>query len=111
MGGAGAARTMTWSLDKKRSYSTMHSTCLTMGTRPPSPPVLAAHSKPLHLCNVILRIMSLMVAMHLWELCTEVRGDSGGASDRVHCLLFVVMLLLFVMLLLVVVDVLVVVVL
>ena len=45
MGGARAARTMTWSLDKRRNYSTMHSTCLTMGTRPPPP--LSLSSSPL----------------------------------------------------------------
>ena len=103
MGGAGAARTMTWSLEKKRSCSMLHSTCLTMATRPPSLLVLAAHSKPLHLCTAMLRMMSLMAPMHLWELCIEVRGDSWGGERS--------SLLLFVMLLLVVVDVLVVVVL
>ena len=32
---------------------------------PPSLLVLAAHSKPLHLCSIMLRMMSLMAAMHL----------------------------------------------
>ena len=87
MGGAGPTRAMTQSLDRKRICSIMHSTCSTMGMRPPSLPILAAHLKPLHLCNVMLRMMSLMVAMHLWELCTEVRGDNWGASDPVCCYL------------------------
>ena len=65
MGGEGATRTMTRSLDKKHSFNMMHLTCLTMGMCTPSLLVLATHSKPLHLCNVMLRMMSLMVAMHL----------------------------------------------
>ena len=77
-----------------------------MGMRPPSLPILAAHLKPLHLCSVMLRMMSLMAAMHPWELCTKVRGHNWGA-ERSNLLLFV-MLLLVVM---VVVDVMVVVVL
>ena len=44
----------------------------------PSLPVLEAHSKPLHLCSVLLRMMSLMAAINFWELCKEVRGDSWG---------------------------------
>ena len=92
MGGAGAARTMTQSLDKKRSCSTMHLTCFTMGTPPLSFTILAAHSKPLNLCSVMLRMISLMAAMHLWELCTEVKGDSLG-GERSNLLLFVLLLL------------------
>ena len=107
---AGAAKTMTWSLDKKHSYIMMHSTCLTMQTRPPSLPILVAHSKPLQLCSVMLRMMSLMAAMHLRELCTEVRGNSGR-GERSNLLLFVMLLLVVVDVVLVVVDVLVVVVL
>ena len=80
MGGTGVARTMTWSLDKKRSYSTMHSTYLTMGMRPPSLLVLAAHSKPLHLCSIMLRMMSLMAAIHLWELYTKIKGHNWGRA-------------------------------
>ena len=87
MGRARVARMMTWSLDKKRSCSTMHSTCLTLGMRPPSLPILVALSKPLHLCNVMLRMMSLRGAMHLWKLCIEVRGDSWG-NERYTLLLF-----------------------
>ena len=60
MGGAGAARTMTQSLDKKRNCSMIHLTCLTMGMRLFSLPIPATHLKPLHLCNVMLRMMSLM---------------------------------------------------
>ena len=103
MGMARTARTMTWSLDKKHNYSMVRLTCLTMGTRPPSLPVLADQSKPLHLCSVMLRMMSLMAAMHLWELCIDVRGYSWGGERS--------SLLLFMMLLLVVVDMLVVVIL
>ena len=50
------------------------------GDAPPSLPILATHSKPLHLCSVMLRMMSLMAAMHLRELCTKVRGDSWGGE-------------------------------
>ena len=42
-------------------------------------------SQPHFLCSVLLRMMSLVAAMHLWELCIEVRGDSWGASDPVCC--------------------------
>ena len=35
------------------------------GTRPPSLPLLVAHSKPPRLCSVMLRMMSLMATMHL----------------------------------------------
>ena len=45
---------------------------------PPSLLVLATHLKPLYLCSIVLRTISLMAAMHLWELCTEVKGDSWG---------------------------------
>ena len=76
-----------------------------MGTRPPSLPILAAHSKPLYLCRVMLRMMSLMAAMHLWELCIDVRGYSWG-GERSSLLWFMMLLLVVV-----VVDVLVVVVL
>ena len=101
MGGPGATRMMTWSLDKKRSCNIINLTYLAIGTCSPSLPVLAAHLKPLHLCSAMLRMMSLMKAMHLWEVCTKARGDSwwGERSS----------LLLFVMLLLVVADVMVVV--
>ena len=95
MGGPGVARTMTQSLDKKRSCNTMHSTCLTMGMRPPSLPILVAQSKPLHLCSVMLTMMSLITAMHLWKLCTKVRGDSSG-GERSNLLLFVMLLLVVV---------------
>ena len=36
---------------------------------------------------------SLMEAMHLWELCIEVRGDSWG-DERCNVLLLVVLLVL-----------------
>ena len=75
-----------------------------MGTctpsRPPSRPLLGAPPQPCFLCSVLLRMMSLVAAMHLWELCIEVRGDSWGGKRS--SLLLVVMLLL---LLVVVVDV------
>ena len=89
MGGIGVARTMTQSLDKKRSFSMMNLTCLTMGMHNPSLSILVAQSKPLHLCSVMLRTMSLMAAMHLWELYTEVgvTVGGGGASDPVCCFL------------------------
>ena len=77
-----------------------------MGTcapsRPPSRPLLGAPPQPRFLCSVLLRMMSLVAAMHLWELCIEVKGDSCGGERS--SLLLVVMLLL----LLVVVDVMVV---
>ena len=86
MGWAGAARTMIRSLDKKRSLdrkrrcSTMPWSYLIMETcapsRPPSRPLLGAPPQPRFLCSVLLRIMFSVVAMHLWELCIEVRGDS-----------------------------------
>ena len=38
-------------------------------------------------------MMSLMGAMHLWELCTEVKGDNWG-GERSSLLLFVMLLLL-----------------
>ena len=72
---------MTHNLDNKSSCNTMLSTYLTMGARPPPfPPLLVAHAKPSHLCGIMLRMMFLRAAMHLWELCTEVRGDSGGRA-------------------------------
>ena len=66
-----------------------------MGMRPPSLSILAAHSNALHLCSVMLRMISLMAAMHLWELCTEVRGDILG-GERSNLLLFVMLLLVVV---------------
>ena len=77
-----------------------------MGTCPPSFPILAIHLKPLHLCSVMLRMMSLIVAMHLRELCTEGRGDSWG-DERSSLLLVVMLLLLVVVDVVVVLDVLV----
>ena len=74
-----------------------------MGTCAPSRPLLGAPPQPRFLCNVLLRMMSLVAAMHLWELCIEVRGDSWG-SERSSLLLVVMLLLLLVV---VVVDVLV----
>ena len=85
-GRAVAARPITWSLDNKRSCSMMLWTFLTMGNStppPPSLPLLLARVKPLHLCNVMLR-MSL-AAMQLWDLCTVVRGDRWGAECVVYC--------------------------
>ena len=79
-GGARAAEWMTQSLDNKRSCSTMLWTCLTMGMRPPSLPLLPPRSKPLHLCSILLRMMSLMAAMQLGVLCLEFRGDSWGGE-------------------------------
>ena len=102
MGGAGVARTMTLSLDNKCSYSTMHFICLTMGIRPPSLPVLVAHSKALDLCSGILKMMSLMAATHLWELCTKVKGDSLG-GERSSLVLFIILLFVVVVVLVVVV--------
>ena len=81
-----------------------------MGTCTPYLPVLVAHSKPLQLCSVMLRMMSLMAAMHLWELCTKFRGDSWG-GERSSLLLFVMLLVVVVDVVVVVVDMLVVVVL
>ena len=84
MGWAGAARTMIRSLDKKQSLdrkrrcSTMPWSYLIMGTCAPSRPLLGAPPQPRFLCSVLLRMMSLVAAMHLWELCIEVRGDSWG---------------------------------
>ena len=79
-GGAWVAKLMTQSLDNKRSCSTMLWTYLTMGMRPPSLPLLPPRSKPLHLCSILLRMMSLMAAMQLGVLCLEFRGDSGGGE-------------------------------
>ena len=95
-GWARAAKSMTQSLDNKHSCSTMLWTCLTMGTRPHSLPLLPVRAKPLHLCSIMLRMMSLMAAMQLGVLCPEFRNDSWG-GERCSLLL----------LLLVVVDVLV----
>ena len=39
--------------------------------------------------------MSLVAAMHLWELCIEVRGDIWG-GERSSLLLVVILLLLLV---------------
>ena len=105
-GGAGASKSITQSLDNKRSCNKMLWTCLTMGKRPPSLTLLSAHVKPLYLCNVMLRMMSLMVAMQLRVLCPEINGESWGGER--YSLLSLVMMLLF---LTVVVDVVVVVVL
>ena len=92
-GGAQAAKWMTQSLDNKRSCSTMLWTCLTMGMRPPSLPLLPAHAKPLHLCSIMLRMMSLMAAMQLGVLCPEFRGDSlGGERCSLLLLLAVVVI-------------------
>ena len=66
MGWAGAARTMIQSLDRKRRYSTMPWSCLIMGTCTPSRPLLKAPPQPHFLCSVLLRMMSLVAAMHLW---------------------------------------------
>ena len=100
MNWVGAARTMIRSLDKKQSLdrkrrcSTMLWSCLIMGTcspsRPPSRPLLGAPPQPHFLCSVLLRMMSLVAAMHLWELCIEVRGDSWG-GERSSLLLVVEM--------------------
>ena len=79
-GRAWAVKSMTQSLDNRRSCSMMLWTCLTMGTRPPSLPLLPAHAKPLRLCSIMLRMMSLMVAMQLGVLCPEFRGDSWGGE-------------------------------
>ena len=102
MGWAGAARTMIrsldkkWSLDRKRTCSMMPWSYLIMGTcapsRPPSRPLLGAPPQPRFPCSVLLRMMSLVAAMHLWELYIEVRGDSWGGERS--SLLLVVMLLL-----------------
>ena len=83
--GAGAARMMTQSLDNNRSYSVMLWTCLTMGTHTLSLPFLLARAKPLHLCSIMLRMMSLVVAMQLWGLCTGFRGDKGGGASDAVC--------------------------
>ena len=95
MGWAGAARTMIQRLDKKRSLdrkgkcSTMPWSCLIMGTCavscPPSRPLLGSPPQPRFLCSILLKMMSLVAAMYLWELCIEVKGDSGGASNPVCC--------------------------
>ena len=44
---------------------------------------------PAFLCSVLLMMMSLVAAMHLWELCIEVRGDSWG-EERFSLLLMVI---------------------
>ena len=54
---------------------------------PRSPP------QPRFLCNILLRMMSLVAAMHPWELCIHVRGDSWG-GERSSLLLVVMLLLL-----------------
>ena len=72
-GGAGAARTMTQSLDNKGSYSMMLWICLTMGTRPPLPLLLNC-SKPLHLCSVMLRIMFVVAARDVPGKEREIKG-------------------------------------
>ena len=59
------------------------------GDAPPSLPLLPARAKPLHLCSIMLRMMSLMVAMQLGVLCPEFRGDSWG-GERCSLLLLVV---------------------
>ena len=79
-GGAGVAKSMTQGLDNKRSCSMMLWTYLTMGTRPPSLPLLAARAKPLHLCSIMLRMMSLIAAMQLGFLYPEFRGDNWGGK-------------------------------
>ena len=79
-GGARGAKSITQSLDNKRSCSMMLWTCLTMGTGPPSLPLLPACAKPLHLWSIMLRMMSLMAAMQLRVLCPEFKGDSGGGA-------------------------------
>ena len=90
-GRARAAKWMTQSLDNKRRCSKMLWTCLTMGTRPPSLPLLPACAKPLHLCSIMLRMMSLMAAMQLGVLCPEFKGDSwGGEGCNLLLLLAVV---------------------
>lgn len=63
---------------------------LTMGTCSLPLPLLRAWAKPPHLCNEMLRVASLMVAMHLWERCVEVNGDNLG--DERYNLLFLVVL-------------------
>ena len=66
------------------------------GDAPPSLILLPVHAKPLHLCSVILRMMSLMAAMQLWDLCIEVRGNSWG-GEQCNLLLLVMMVLLLLM--------------
>ena len=70
-----------------------------MGTcapsRPPSRPLLGAPPQPRFICSVLLRMTSLVAAMHLWELCIEVRGDSWR-GERSSLLLVVILLLLVV---------------
>ena len=90
-GGAWVAKSMTQSLDNKRSCSMMLWTYLTMGTRPPSLPLLSARANPLHLWSIMLRMMSLMAALQLGVLCPEFRGDSlGGERCSLLLLLAVV---------------------
>ena len=60
-----------------------------MGTRSPSLPLLLARAKPLHLCSIMLRMMSLMAAMQLGVLCSEFRRDSWG-GERCNLLLLLV---------------------
>ena len=50
----------------------------------------------------MLRMMSLMAAMHLWELCTKGRGDSWG-GERSSMLFFVMLPLVVVGVLVVIV--------
>ena len=85
MGWAGAARTMIQSLDRKRRRNTMPWSCLIMGTCASSRPLLGAPPQSHFLCSVLLRMMSLVAAMHLWELCVEVGAIIGGANDPVCC--------------------------
>ena len=73
-----------------------------MGTCPRSLPLLPSHARSLHLCSIMLRMMSLVEAMQLWDLCTEVRGDRLG-GERCSLLLLVMMLLLLVVVVVVVV--------
>ena len=62
------------------------------GDAPPSLPFLPPCSKPLHLCSIVLRMMSLMAAMQLGVLCLEFRGDSWG-GERCSLLLLLAVLM------------------
>ena len=95
-GGVGATKLMTQNLDNKHSCSMMLWTCLTMGTRPPSLPLLPACAKSLHLYNIMLRMMSLIMAMQLGVLCLEFRGDNWGAKRCSLLLLLVVVVVVFI---------------
>ena len=86
-----AAKWMTQSLGNKCNCSMMFWTYLTMGMRPPSLPLLPPRSKPLHLCSIVLRMMSLMAAIQLGVLCPEFRGDSWG-GERCSLLLLLAVL-------------------